>query len=46
MAGFETMGFGLSGGGETDAVLEGDGVDPVAVFQMENSQHEISDNRI
>ena len=40
------MGFGLGGGGEADAVLEGDGVDPMAVLQMENSQDEISDNWI
>ena len=40
------MGFGVGGGGEADAVLEGDRVDPVAGFQMENAQHKISDKRI
>lgn len=45
-AGFEAVGFGLGGGGEADAVLEGDGVDPVAAAQMENAQDEIPDNRI
>ena len=40
------MGFGVGGGGEADAVLEGDGVDPVAVSEMENTQHQISDKRI
>ena len=46
MAGFEAVGFGLGGGGEADAGREGDGVDPVAFLQMENSQHEISDDWI
>lgn len=40
------MGFGLGGGGEADAVLERDGVDPVAGLQVENAQHKVSDNRI
>ena len=46
MTGFEAVRFGFGGGGEADAVLEGDAVDPVAVLQMENSQHEIPDDWI
>ena len=46
VAGFEAVGSGFGGGGEADAVLEGDGVDPVTLLQMKNSQHQISDNRI
>ena len=45
-AGFEAVGFGVGGGGEADAVFDGDAVDPVAGFQMENAEHEISDKRI
>ena len=45
-AGFEAVGFGVGGGGEADAVFEGDGVDPVTVPKMENAQHQISDKRI
>ena len=40
------MGFGLGGGGEADSVLLRDAVDPVAVLEMENTQHEIADKRI
>lgn len=45
-AGFEAVGFGVGGGGEADAVFERDGVDPVAVSEVENTQYQISDKRI
>lgn len=45
-AGFEAVGFGFGGGWEGDAVLLRDAVDPVAVLQMKNTQHEIPDERV
>ena len=41
-AGFEAVGLGLGHGREADAVFERDAVDPVAVLEVENSQHQIS----
>ena len=40
------MGLGLGDGGEADAVLEGDAVDPVALLKVKDTEHEVSNERI
>lgn len=44
--GFEAVGLGLGDGGEADAVLEGDAVDPVAVLKVKDTQDHIAHERI
>ena len=45
-AGFEAVGLGFGDGGEADAVLQGDAVDPVAVLEVKDTQDQITNERI